>query len=257
MYVGVIELDRTDAVPYTYNEAKKLGFGLSFDSRDGYGVAASLGITFMKLQSAGTGDHKLLIRTAASYQDRKPFGVANSDNHIEKITLYISKVAWGGWGTTGTGSGGSWYNSGIGVDRAFGRNVTVTGAYKIDPLIKDWTATAIGGFVGVLMPTFAWLSVPAATFAASTVLNAFAINNPINASNHNGYSDDASCDYTRDADGYYNGTAWTNLTLTFDYQKSLSYAFKMYAVVTYYNLNWPALQLVRSTPSMYIVVDNH
>ncbi len=256
MWVGAIELDRTDSVPYNYNEAKRLGFGLTFGSRDGYGVGASMGVTFMTLQNAGTGDHKLLIRVCSLFQDRKPYGVTYSNNHIESITLYVRKTDWNGWGTTGTGSDGSRYNSGIGVDRAFGTNVTITGGYVMDPYVSDATAGLIGALVTVLIPTFPLLGVPAA-FIAGAAMNAISADNPVNASNHDGWHSLASCDYTRDTDGYYNATAWTNMTLTFDYQKSLSYAFEIYTVFEYYNENWPAYTLVKSTPSMYIVIDNH
>jgi hypothetical protein len=252
MYVGMMAIQRTTPLGTNYNEARKLAVGLFMPTVDNYGIATSIAITLRDVSDGGSPCRNLKIRVEELFQDRKVSGPSTNQNQIEEMRIYIEKVAFAGFGTTGTGTGGSWYNSGINVDSSWGGNVTLAGG--------TWG----GGFAifAIVVTGIAVVVCPAAfAFTISSVWTALGLStptsgNPDQAPYHSGSDTSASSDFHKNANNKFNGTALNNVTLKWDYSKSLSYCYRITGSLRYYNSNPPATVIDKDLAPLYFVLVN-
>ncbi len=175
--------------------------------------------------------------------------------------FYIQKVAFEGYGTTGTGSDGSWYNSGIDISRldCLGGNVTIDGGSPVGHVLL------IGGdAVVVSMAVWAaasFLLLPAVPVLIATALDLMMLmsagqSNPDQA-NYQSTDTSASAYFNKNGNYLFNASCYGNrTTFSYDVSKPLSYAFKIWGRVVYHNWNGPVTQLDMTTPAVYLVIKN-
>ncbi len=251
IYVGMTAIQRTTAVGTNYNEQRQLAIGLTLPTYDGSGVAVSLAITLRDVLDGGSPRRDLRIRIAENFQDNKITG-SHAENHIEEMQIYIAKVAFEGYGTTGTGTGGSWYNSGIYIDSLYGRNVSLPGGV---PAYGYWA------FALTVLALSTWVFPGAFTVIASVVMGELMhygtiTGNPDQAPYHNGGDTRAFSDYHKDGHGLSNASAFNNASLQWDSSKGLSYCFMIWGHIIYENYNIVGYLASVDLPALYIVLRN-
>jgi|GEM_PF-6967633 len=253
LYVGMLAVDRTTSIGTQFYEERELAAGVMLPTKDGYGVAGSIAVTLVEVTGEGN-RRDLVVKIACLHSDLMYDGSTGRRNSIESIRINIVKVAFSGWGTTGTGSSGSWYNSGVYMSQPYGFNVTLAGGSP-----EPW-AIGAAGYAIVTLATFAGgpiVGIPAGLLMYIITSGYASSGGALDQSPYKSTDTQAKADFNKNSDHLYNSTAILNSTLLqWDASKSLSYAFMIWGEIKYYNSNPPATWITKSTPAIYLLVNN-
>jgi hypothetical protein len=261
MNVGMKQVLKSTAIGTTFNSNQKLAAGLYVPTQDGKGAVITVALMLNNMEGS-TPRKDIRTQVKVFYEDLKSSGGSSYQNGVREIYIYIQKVAFGGYGTTGTGTGGSWYNSGIDISRLdmWGNNVTITGG---STGVEKWVLNAAtAGIVRLAVwAATPYLATPLAPLAIVTIMSLLFIQTAPSSNPDQAYykttDTSAGAGYTHNSDYLYNASGIANKTLfSFDSSKSLSYAFKIWGRVVYWNSNPPATLLDKITPAVYLVVKN-